>query len=64
MMDDERLTWTKSSRCANGGCIEVASVTARRLVRDSKEDNGPILSFSPEAFDAFLEAVRADELHA
>jgi len=64
MMDDERLTWKKSSRCANGGCIEVATVTARRLVRDSKENNGPILSFSSDSFRTFLDGVRADEFHA
>jgi len=63
-MEHERLTWKKSSRCSSGGCIEVATSPAHRMVRDSKQDHSPILSFSNESFSAFLEAVRADEIHA
>lgn len=51
----------KSSRSqANGGnCVEVASnVPNVVLVRDSKDQAGPVLSISPEGWGNFIQSVR------
>lgn len=61
----EHLTWRKSSRSGgdNGQCVEMACPPEdRRLVRDSKNVDGPRLAFSPSATAAFLRAVKDDRL--
>ncbi|WP_019359535.1 DUF397 domain-containing protein [Streptomyces sp. AA1529] len=52
-------SWTKSSySTGNGACVEVKSPAVRTVaVRDSKEPQGPALSFLPEAWDAFVARV-------
>ncbi|MFD8696421.1 DUF397 domain-containing protein [Kitasatospora purpeofusca] len=51
------LVWFKSSYSSNEGgeCIEVADETSAVLVRDSKDKSGPRLTFSPAAWEAFVE---------
>jgi Domain of unknown function (DUF397) len=48
--------WRKASYSfANGNCIEVASGVR---VRDSKDPDGPVLRFSPDAWRLFTEQTR------
>lgn len=55
----EPLRWFKSTRSAsNGNCVEVASMVTGVVVRDSKDPNGPVLRFSTEAWQGFIEGVR------
>lgn len=52
--------WRKSSRSGpnGGGCVEVAdNLPGRVLVRDSKDQSGPILAFAPTAWSAFVTTV-------
>jgi hypothetical protein len=53
--------WRRSTRCGESGCVEVAFVERGSLVRDSKIDDSPVLSFGPESWAAFVAAVRAGE---
>ena len=56
-MNTAEPTWRKSSRSgSNGGaCVEVAdNRVGRVLVRDSKDQQGPVLAFDPEAWRAFV----------
>ncbi|MBF9133063.1 DUF397 domain-containing protein [Plantactinospora sp. S1510] len=49
--------WRKSTRSGtNGGnCVEVAdNLPGLIAVRDSKDPTGPVLSFGPEAWRAFV----------
>ncbi|MFC6015875.1 DUF397 domain-containing protein [Plantactinospora solaniradicis] len=49
--------WRKSSRSgtAGGDCVEVAdNLPGVVAVRDSKNPTGPVLSFGPEAWRAFV----------
>lgn len=48
--------WMKSSRSTgNGACVEVKSPAVESVVvRDSKDPHGPVLTFSPEAWSAFV----------
>lgn len=66
--------WRKSSLSGNGpDCVEVAAlgnapaeagedVDRLFLVRDSKDPDGPMLSFGPSEWDGFLRAVRSGGL--
>lgn len=51
--------WRKSSYSgSNGGeCIEVATAGAV-LVRDTTDRNGPVLTFTADAWRAFTTAIR------
>ncbi|TXK43153.1 DUF397 domain-containing protein [Nonomuraea sp. C10] len=49
------LTWKVSSRCNNGSCIAVAPLPDGGIaVRDTKQADGPILSFSRDEWSAFI----------
>ncbi|MGW2374997.1 MULTISPECIES: DUF397 domain-containing protein [Kitasatospora] len=50
------MNWFKSSYSTSDGgeCIEVATSAAAIHVRDSKDKAGPTLTFSPEAWSAFV----------
>ncbi|MFF2076966.1 DUF397 domain-containing protein [Kitasatospora sp. NPDC058162] len=55
--------WFKSSYSNDdgGNCVEVAPSPSAVHVRDSKDKAGPVLTFSPEAWAAFIaEAQAAD----
>jgi hypothetical protein len=51
--------WMKSSRSTgNGACVEVKSpATESVVVRDSKDPQGPVLTFSPEEWASFVTGV-------
>jgi Domain of unknown function (DUF397) len=51
--------WRKSSRCAHGDCIEVASHASRVAVRDSQDNaSGPNLVFAPAQWRSFIKGVK------
>ncbi|WLQ42835.1 DUF397 domain-containing protein [Streptomyces laculatispora] len=51
----EAAAWRKSSYSGQGGdCIEVAGLTTRTAVRDSKNPTGPALVLSDRAWAAFV----------
>ncbi|AEW93614.1 MULTISPECIES: DUF397 domain-containing protein [Streptomycetaceae] len=58
--------WRKSSYSTDtgGDCVEVAALPSTVAVRDSKNPDGPALTFTPEAFTAFLSAVTDGEFTA
>ncbi|WP_432083637.1 DUF397 domain-containing protein [Streptomyces sp. WAC 04229] len=53
--------WSKSSYSGEGdgnNCVEVATSPTLTAVRDSKAPSGATLTFPPEAFAPFLEALK------
>lgn len=56
--------WRKSSFCATGACVEIATTDDEILVRDSKDSDGPILRFTAEEWSAFVAGVTAGEFSA
>ncbi|WP_042396260.1 DUF397 domain-containing protein [Streptacidiphilus carbonis] len=57
--NDNGLNWKKSTYSGNGNCVEVAKPPAAVAVRDSKDPSGPALSFTPDAWTAFIAGVNA-----
>ncbi|MEV4770013.1 MULTISPECIES: DUF397 domain-containing protein [Micromonospora] len=58
-MDVTGPRWRTASRSSNNGgdCVEVAdNLSGRVLVRDSKDRAGGTLSFTPDAWRAFVAA--------
>lgn len=55
--------WVKSSLSyANGNCVQVADLPGGVIgIRDSKDVKGPVLSFTPDEWHAFLGGVRNGE---
>ena len=54
--------WRTSSYTAgNGACVEIALILDGVLVRDSKDRQGPTLSFSTPGWRAFLVSVTERE---
>ncbi len=57
--DDTQMRWVKSSRSAgNGNCVEVAELPSAMAVRDSKDPEGPVLTFGTDSWRLFIAAVR------
>ncbi len=63
MSSPEPCTWRKASGSyANGNRVEVASLPDGQIgVRHSKDPGGPVLTFTPSAWAAFLNKVRDGE---
>ncbi|MCZ7376284.1 DUF397 domain-containing protein [Micromonospora sp. WMMC250] len=48
--------WRTSTRSGSeGDCVEVAGFAETVGVRDSKDRQGPVLTFTPSAWTAFVE---------
>jgi hypothetical protein len=54
----ESLTWVKSSYSSTGNCVEVAGQPGRVLIRDTKDQSGPVLSISAGAWRQFVGQVK------
>lgn len=53
--DLANATWFKSSYSnGTGECIEIAAVGEAVAMRDSKDQSGPTLVFTPGEFNAFV----------
>ncbi|MEZ0095783.1 DUF397 domain-containing protein [Streptacidiphilus sp. EB129] len=52
--DTDAPAWRKSSYSGNGQCVEIATPAVGVAVRDSKDPEGPTLSFSADAWSSFL----------
>lgn len=53
--------WRRSSFCGNGACVEVARTSGGFLVRDSKDPDSPVLSFTLDEWSAFEAGIRNNE---
>ncbi len=56
-------TWTRSSACDFGDCVEARRDGDTITVRDSKDPDGTGLTFTVEEWMAFLQGVRAGEFN-
>jgi hypothetical protein len=57
--DTPQASFRKSSYSDAGeGCVETATLSAARLVRDSKDPSGPTLTFTPAEWTRFLDQIK------
>jgi Domain of unknown function (DUF397) len=61
MLDLSHAEWRKSSRSVGGNCVEVAFLSGRVVVRDSTDQQGPVLLFTNAAWHSFVRSVRDGE---
>ncbi|MEQ4304852.1 DUF397 domain-containing protein [Plantactinospora sp. B6F1] len=56
MLDNQ---WRKSTRSgSNGACVEARHTGQATEVRDNKDKAGPVLTFTPAAWRAFVRHIR------
>jgi hypothetical protein len=62
-MDLSHARWRKSTRSgSSGNCVEVAdNLPGVVAVRDSKDRTGPVLTFTPGEWKAFVGGVKDGE---
>jgi len=53
-------TWVKAEASGTGNCVEVAAEDIVK-VRDSKDPDGPVLTFTHTEWEAFLGRVHGGE---
>ena len=59
----EVAVWRKSTRSnGSGDCVEVAELAEAVGVRDSKDTAGPILTFGPANFAAFISSLKTGRI--
>lgn len=58
------LQWSKSSYSSDSfNCVEIALLAADQIgVRDSKDPDGSVLSYAPDAWREFVGAIRSGAL--
>ncbi len=61
MINLANAKWFKSSDSGPSDCVEVAFVDNLVAVRDSKNQRGEVLVFTPKEWQAFLKGVRQNE---
>ncbi|MDX6391423.1 MAG: hypothetical protein QOJ73_2486 [Streptosporangiaceae bacterium] len=64
-VDLSRAVWRKSARSNNGGaCVEVATnLPGIVAVRDSKDPDGPALTFSSHDWRAFIRKLKRQQFN-
>ena len=56
------LRWRIARRSAgNGACVEIAPADGRILVRDSKDQDGPMMPYSGTSWRTFLAEAKAGQ---
>jgi hypothetical protein len=62
----EQVKWIRSTfSFSNGNCVEVAALADGMVgVRDSKQPDGPVLKFTAEEWQAFVEGAMLGEFDA
>jgi hypothetical protein len=50
--------WRKSTKCDSASCVEVARVDNGVMLRDSKDSDGPTLTFSRTEWTSFVSALK------
>jgi hypothetical protein len=52
------LVWRRSPRCDSVTCVEIAEHEGHIFLRNSTSPTGPILTFTRDEWEPFVEAVK------
>lgn len=64
-MDLPRVMWRKSTRSGStGNCVEVAMLLPVVMVRDSKDREGPVVSFTTGQWASFVHGIKSGQFDA
>ena len=50
------LTWRTALNCNGGTCVQVAATEYAVLLGDSRQPNGPVISYTQDEWHAFIAA--------
>lgn len=53
--------WRRSTSCNAGNCVEVAAIDGGVALRDSKNRDGAILTYSRSEWEAFVTGIRSGD---
>ena len=56
-----RLVWRTTLTCNGGACVKVAASDQVILIGDSKEPEGPVLSYSHTEWRQFVDGIKSGE---
>ncbi|HZN17254.1 MAG TPA: DUF397 domain-containing protein [Micromonosporaceae bacterium] len=52
---EQQVVWRRGRRCEASACVEMGWCGDRVVVRDSADPDGPVLSFDPQEWAAFVD---------
>jgi Domain of unknown function (DUF397) len=55
------LVWRRSSATDAGNCVEIAVLDGKVFTRDSHDKRGPVLAFSPSAWQTFMARTKHED---
>ena len=55
------IPWRIAVKSSQGTCVQVARRHGMIVVGDSKHPGGPVLSYTPQEWDAFLDGAKKGE---
>ncbi len=55
------IPWQTAVKSSGGSCVQVARRAGAIMVADSKHPGGPILSYTLQEFDAFIDGAKKGE---
>ena len=55
------ISWRTATKSAAGNCVQVARHGSTIMIADSKNPDGPFLSYTLPEFDAFLDGAKKGE---
>jgi Domain of unknown function (DUF397) len=55
------IPWRKAIKSAATNCIQLARRNGVIIIGDSKNPDGPVLSYTPQELDAFLDGAKRGE---
>jgi hypothetical protein len=61
MASDKARAWRRSTHCDTNSCVEVAIADEGVFIRNSRESEGSVLTFTRAEWDAFVAGIKDGE---